>query len=210
MWGGTAGDFNPARRAARPLPSPPYAALAGLRCRAIYTRMMVSTRVFAGFVLIASAAVLGAALSSQYWGGLVPCELCVLQRWPWAVAITISIIALFVGHRPTLPWIALVLALVFVVSSGFALYHLGVEQRWFAGPSACTATAGAATTLEDMRARILSAPLVRCDEVQWSLYGVSLAGWNLLASFAMAAVCAAMFWYSRPARPGERVGRGAV
>ncbi len=165
---------------------------------------MLSTRVFAGFVLVASAIVLGAALSSQYWGGLVPCELCVLQRWPWAVAITIAIIALFVGHRPLLPWVALTLGLVFLVSIGFAFYHLGVEQRWFAGPSACTLSTAAPTTLEEMRQRILNAQVVRCDEVQWSLYGMSLAGLNLLASFVMALICAGAFWYARPAR---RIGQ---
>ena len=165
---------------------------------------MLSTRVFAGFVLVASAIVLGAALSSQYWGGLVPCELCVLQRWPWAVAITIAIIALFVGHRPLLPWVALTLGLVFLVSIGFAFYHLGVEQRWFAGPSACTPSTAAPTTLEEMRQRILNAQVVRCDEVQWSLYGMSLAGLNLLASFVMALICAGAFWYARPAR---RIGQ---
>ena len=100
--------------------------------------MTLSIHAFAGFVLVASAAVLGAALFSQYWGGLVPCELCVLQRWPWAVAVTISIVALFAGGRRSLPWVALVLGLVFLVSIGFAFYHVGVEQHWFAGPSACT------------------------------------------------------------------------
>ncbi|MGD9617950.1 MAG: disulfide bond formation protein B [Alphaproteobacteria bacterium] len=171
--------------------------------------MIVSTRAFAGFVLAASALVLGTALSSQYWGGLAPCELCVLQRWPWAAAITISIVALFVGHRRSLPWVALVLGLVFFVSTGFAFYHLGVEQGWVAGPSACTPAAGGATTLEDMRQRILGAPLVRCDEVQWSLYGVSLAGWNLLASLVMVAICAAVFWYARPVPRTGPVRRAA-
>ena len=163
-----------------------------------------STRAFAGFVLAASAVVLGAALSSQYLGGLVPCELCILQRWPWAVAITISIVALFVAHDPSLRWVALVLGLVFLVGTGFAFYHLGVEQHWFAGPSACTASAAAPTTLEEMRQRILSTQVVRCDAVQWSFYGVSLAGWNLLASLAMAVICAAVFWYARPVR---RIGQ---
>jgi disulfide bond formation protein DsbB len=163
-----------------------------------------SIRAFAGFVLAASAVVLGAALVSQYWGGLVPCELCVLQRWPWAVAITISIVALFVAHDTSLRWVALVLGLVFVVSTGFAFYHLGVEQHWFAGPSACTPSTTAPTTLEEMRQQILNAQVVRCDAVQWSLYGVSLAGWNLLASFVMALICAAVFWYARPAR---RIGQ---
>ncbi|MGE0258182.1 MAG: disulfide bond formation protein B [Alphaproteobacteria bacterium] len=162
--------------------------------------MMPSTQSFAGFVLVTSAIVLGAALLSQYWGGLVPCELCILQRWPWAVAITISIVALFAGSRRSLPWVALVLGLVFVVSIGFAFYHLGVEQHWFAGPSACTQSAAAPTTLEEMRQRILSAQVVRCDQPQWLFLGVSLAGWNLLASIVMAAICAGAFWLARPVR----------
>ncbi len=80
------------------------------RC-AIYSMMILTPRAFAGFVLVASAAVLGAALLSQYWGGLAPCELCLLQRWPWAAAIAISLVALVAGSRPALPWVALVLAL---------------------------------------------------------------------------------------------------
>src|SRR5436853_4120280 len=102
--------------------------------------MSLSTRAFAGFVLIASAIVLGTALLSQYWGGLAPCELCLLQRWPWDAAIAISLVAAFAGGRSALPWVALVLAGVFALSVAFAFYHVGVEQHWFAGPSACTAS----------------------------------------------------------------------
>jgi disulfide bond formation protein DsbB len=171
--------------------------------------MMLTTRVFAGFVLAVSAAVLGAALYSQYFGGLAPCELCLLQRWPWAVAITISIVALFVGHRRSLPWVALVLGLVFLASIGFAFYHLGVEQHWFAGPSACTSGNAGPATLEELRQRILNAQIVRCDEPQWSLIGVSLAGWNLLASIVMAVICAGAFWYARPVHRTEPAARTA-
>ena len=74
--------------------------------------MTLTTRAFAGFVLMASAVVLGAALLSQYWGGLAPCELCLLQRWPWAAAIAIALIALVAGSRSALPWVALALAIV--------------------------------------------------------------------------------------------------
>ena len=170
--------------------------------------MILSTRGFAGLVLAASSAVLGAALLSQYLGGLAPCELCLVQRWPWAAAITISIVALMVGGRQAISWIALLLAAVFVTSAGFAFYHLGVEQHLFAGPSACTPTAAGAATLEEMRQKILATAPVRCDEVQWSLFGVSLAGLNLLASLLMAAICAAVFWLSRAAPPARPVGRG--
>jgi len=153
--------------------------------------MILTTRAFAGFVLIASVAVLGAALLSQYWGGLVPCELCLLQRWPWAAAIAIALVALIVGSRGALPWVALVLAIVFAVGVVFAFYHVGVEQHWFAGPSACTG-GGGARTLEEMKRQILGTAPVLCDRVQWSLFGVSMAGWNLLASLAMATICLAV------------------
>src|SRR5580658_8043018 len=96
---------------------------------------------FPAFVLAASAAVLGGAFISQYWGGLAPCELCLLQRWPWAAAIVISLVVVLVGDRPALPWVALILGLVFAIGVVFAFYHVGVEQHWFAGPSACTASA---------------------------------------------------------------------
>jgi disulfide bond formation protein DsbB len=164
--------------------------------------MMLTTRSFAGFALTASAVVLGAALLSQYWGGLAPCELCLLQRWPWAASITISLVALLVGNRPALPWVALVLAVVFAASITFAVYHVGVEQKWFAGPSACTASATGAMTLEQMKQQILGTAPVMCDQVQWSLFGVSLAGWNLLASSGMTVICLYAFRAAR--RPDWR------
>ena len=164
--------------------------------------MVLTTRTFAGLVLIASAIVLGAALLSQYWGGLAPCELCLLQRWPWAAAIAISLVAMVAGGRPVLPWVALVLAIVFALSATFAFYHVGVEQHWFAGPSACTASSGGAMTLEDMKRQILGTAPVLCDRVQWSLFGVSLAGWNLLASLGMVVICTGTFRRTRrPASP---------
>ncbi len=158
---------------------------------------MLSHRAFAGFVLMASAIVLGTALLSQYWGGLAPCELCLLQRWPWAAALAISLVALIAGRGAVLPWVALGLALIFVLGVVVAFYHVGVEQHWFAGPSACTASGGGAMTLEDMKRQILGTAPVLCDRVQWSLFGVSLAGWNLLASLGMAAICAAVFTRTR-------------
>ena len=148
---------------------------------------------FPFFVLVASAVVLGGALLSQYWGGLAPCELCLLQRWPWAAAITISLVAIMVGSRTALPWVALLLAAVFAVGGAIAFYHVGVEKHWFTGPNACTGVATAADTVEALKARILGQMPVRCDEPAWSLWGISLAGWNLLASLAMGSSCLAVF-----------------
>jgi|SRR5665213_720384 len=154
--------------------------------------MALTTRQFAGAVLVASAAVLGAALLSQYWGGLAPCELCLLQRWPWWVAIAIAAAAWLIDGRLALPIPAILLAIVFLTGAGIAFYHVGVEQHWFAGPTACTASGADATSVDALRAQLLGTQPVMCDQVQWSLFGVSLAGWNLLASLAMAGLCAAV------------------
>ena len=164
--------------------------------------MSADPRRFPLFVLAASAAVLGSAVISQYWGGLAPCELCLLQRWPWAAAIIISLIAILVGSRAPLPWLALLLATVFAVGSALAFYHVGVEKHWFAGPNACTGAATTADTVEALKARILGQMPVRCDEPAWLLWGISLAGWNLLASLAAGGSCLAVFWRVR--RPGGR------
>jgi disulfide bond formation protein DsbB len=148
--------------------------------------MLLTTRQFTGAVLAASVLVLGAALLSQYWGGLEPCELCLLERWPWWVAIAIAATAWLIGRRLPLTIPAILLAVVFLVSAGIALYHVGVEQHWIAGPTACTASGGDAGNIDALRAQLLGKKPVMCDEIQWSLFGISLAGWNLLASLAMA------------------------
>src|SRR5271169_4836608 len=100
--------------------------------------MTTQVRAFPTLVLAASTLVLGGVLLSQYWGGLAPCELCLKERWPWTAAIAIASVATVAGSRPALPRVALLLGSVFAVSAALAFYHVGVEQHWFPGPSACT------------------------------------------------------------------------
>src|SRR5260370_40158925 len=98
--------------------------------------MTGTTRVFPAFVLAASAVVLGGALLSQHWGGLAPCGLCLLQRWPWGVAIVISFVATMVGRRVAVPWAAPLLAAASAGGPWAAFYPGGAEEPWFAGPPA--------------------------------------------------------------------------
>ena len=153
--------------------------------------MVLTTRQFAGVVLAASVAVLGAALLSQYWGGLAPCELCLLERWPWWIAIAASAVSWLAGERLALSIPAAFLAIVFLVGAGLGFYHAGVELHWFPGPSACTAGDDAATSIDALRAQLVGKQAVMCDQVQLSLFGISLAGWNFLISLGLAAFCAA-------------------
>ena len=118
------------------------------------------------------------ALGSQFIGGLYPCEMCHWQRWPHYAAISLALLAFVV--KPPARNVMVALAALAVLSSGMiGLFHAGVEYHWWQGITTCSSTA-AGTSLED----IMRAPLIRCDAAQWTLGGISLAGFNALFSIA--------------------------
>ncbi len=138
-------------------------------------------------ILAAGVAVLGAALASQYWGGLAPCKLCLYQRWPYAIAIALSLAALAVLRgMPARRLITGLCALTFAVGAGIAFYHAGVEQRWFQGPASCSGAGLGAGSIEELERMLEASPVARCDEIPWSLFGISLAGYNVAVSAALA------------------------
>ena len=132
--------------------------------------------------LAVPAALLAAAYGSQYWGGLYPCEMCWWQRYAHFAALGIALLAYALARLPdrgrSFVWLA---ALAILASAGIGFYHAGVEMGVFEGFTQCTTTAKASSTEELMR-QIMSAPLVRCDQVQWRFLGVSMAGWNFIVS----------------------------
>ncbi len=75
-------------------------------------------------------------------------------------------------------------ALSAAITGGYGVYHTGVERGWFAGPDTCTSGPIDAVSAADLLGQIMAAPLVRCDEVAWSMAGLSMASWNAVASFA--------------------------
>jgi len=132
-------------------------------------------------VLLAAAAALSVAFLAQYAGGLIPCQLCVWQRYPYGVAIGLAAIALVLIDRPTAARAVLVLAgLALLTSAGIAAFHVGVEQHWWEGLAACTGQVDLNMSAEDLKKQLLETPPVRCDAVPWSLFGVSIAGYNFL------------------------------
>ena len=150
---------------------------------------MSITRRHLAVILAVSLLAIGGALFSQYVGGLQPCELCLLQRWPYYLAIPLAGLglALFKGGRGAQAVLALC-ALLFLADAGIAAYHVGVEQHWVQGPTACTGSAGSAKTIEELRAQIMAAQPVRCDEPQFALFGVTMAGWNVAATLFLAGI----------------------
>lgn len=143
-----------------------------------------------GLALLIPALALGGALFSQYVGGLYPCEMCMWQRWPHLAALLLALAAIALRARPAASrGLTALAALAIAVSGGIGAFHAGVEYGWWQGFTACSTTVTGATA-KDMFDSIMAAPLTRCDTAPWSLFGLSLAGYNAIASLGGAALIA--------------------
>lgn len=138
--------------------------------------MAPAARQAAWLLLAVSGSLVLGALAFQFWGGLVPCQLCHWQRWAHLGVIAAAALAL------ALPRL-LPLALLAMLGAGaLGLFHAGVEQRWWDGPG-CAAPPAAGG---DLLGTLIAAPVVRCDQIPWSFLGLSMAGWNVVISVAAA------------------------
>ena len=136
-----------------------------------------------------SASLYAGALWFQYFGGLMPCSLCLWQRWPHIIIVLLAVIALF-ARMPRL--ILSAIAITGAISVILATYHAGVEWQLWSGPGGCTANLTNSGDLTSLTDSLLSKSVVRCDEVAWSFLGLSMAGWNSLFSldiFLIALIC---------------------
>ena len=123
------------------------------------------------------ALLLGGAYLSEYVFGLCPCEMCWWQRYPHFAALAFGLLSLVVP--PKFWWVALA-ALAIMISGFIGAFHAGVEYGWWEGITTCATTIGADGG--DVLEAVMNAPLVRCDVAPWTLFGISLAGFNALIS----------------------------
>ena len=136
--------------------------------------------------MLGSLALLAGAFGFQYLGGMAPCHLCLLQRWPHAAAIAIGLVA--VSSSRGRAELAAAGALTVLIGAGIAFYHTGVERHWWLGPQTCAGQDIGTVSADDLLNAILTAPIVQCDQVAWSMAGLSMASWNGLASLVLAAI----------------------
>ena len=139
-------------------------------------------------VLLAGLGSLGlliGALLFQYVGDMAPCKMCYWQRYPHVGAIIIAGIILITG----IGVFAVLGLLSALITAGIGGFHAGVERGWWEGPQSCTSTSIDDLSTEELLAQIMSAPMVRCDEIPWQMFGLSMAGWNMVVS-----ICLAILW----------------
>jgi disulfide bond formation protein DsbB len=139
-------------------------------------------------IAFASASALVAALLAEYVFDIVGCTLCLYQRIPDAATTILAVLALMTSpsaDRRRL--LSAVCALLFAAGSAIAIYQVGSQQGWWAEPSVCAAALPSGDALLDLRSARPSRPA--CSEVDWSLFGLSLAALNAVYSGALAAAC---------------------
>jgi len=147
-------------------------------------------------ILLASLGALASAYTAQYGFDLEPCILCLYQRIPYAVAGVLALLALLTPRqRKDGAMVLMVIAAgaAFTIGAGIAFYHVGVEQHWWVSAAACGGGGAAAPESVDQLRQLLMAakPVKACDEIEWTLFGLSMATYNVAVSFALAA---GSFW----------------
>jgi len=147
-----------------------------------------------GAVTLIAAVTIAGAWFFQLVLEILPCPLCLEQRYAYYVSIPLGALTVLAARagapRPVLLAGLAVLCLVALANAGLGTYHSGVEWGFWKGPTDCSGPVVNLGSATDLLSRLDTTKVVRCDEVQWRFLGLSLAGYNVLISLLMAAIAA--------------------
>lgn len=159
----------------------------------------------AAFIALVGLLTIGGFFFFQYVLGYPPCPLCLDQRKAFYVCVPLAALLLlgsgYGASRKVLLLGFAVIVMAMLWNAGLSGYHAGIEWKFWAGPNDCSGPIdklGAGSLLN----RLQNIHIVRCDEAAWRLFGISLAGYDVIVSLVLAA--AAAFGFKRSlARPRE-------
>jgi disulfide bond formation protein DsbB len=136
-------------------------------------------------VLVFSAAALGTAYAAEFGFGLEPCPLCLYQRVPYWIAAALGLAALATPAGRLRTTMIAAAGLVFLAGAGIAFYHVGVERHWWAS-AVCGTEIETGLSVEQLAERLMATPPQSCDQINWSLFGISMATYNAAFSLVLA------------------------
>ena len=131
---------------------------------------------------LVSSVMLISAFYLEYFHGALPCDLCITQRWFHGAIISYSLVIIFILNKTSISKKLLLLGgtILWLSSSIAGLYHFGIEMNFWTGPDGCSSNIDFS---KDTLTYLLSKSTIKCDEVMFKIFGLSLAGWNAIASF---------------------------
>ncbi len=156
-------------------------------------------RLVPALIVVICAGSLAGALVAEHWGGLKPCVLCYYQRYAYLAALLCGLLGFLLAGRPAVRRGMIGLAgLCFLSGATIAAFHVGVEQHWWRGTAECHAPAlDFSASVDDLREQLLATDFVPCDQIPWEMFGISMAGYNVIASLAFAVAC----WFALRGSP---------
>jgi len=146
----------------------------------------------AQILLAANLSAILFVLTMQYGFGLHPCVLCLWQRVPY-ISTAVLALVIWLWHPYRLQGVLLLslCAALYLIGMGLAIFHSGVELHWWLGTSGCAIEPLSGTSTDDLRQSLLRTVAPRCDQIAWTLFGLSMANWNIAFSLALAFFAAA-------------------
>ena len=130
-------------------------------------------------ILIISLIAISSALIAEHFFHLLPCKMCLYQRHTYYFITVLILIYYF--FRKILPiWIYFLSETAFLYGLFFTIWHIGIEQKLLSGPEGCSASISNSTSTEDLKQQILNNEVVSCDEIIWTIFGLSAASINLI------------------------------
>ena len=169
----------------------------------IWNSIASDERRLTSLLFAAAALVILTALASQYIGGLQPCPLCLDQRLPYYLGVPILALIYFSPTSYTKYGLLLIGAL-FAYGAGFGFYHAGIEYGLWAGPTTCSqASVSVPMTIDALKSALSSQAIIRCDAAAFTLFGISLAGYNFIASLGLSLIALSgsyRFWGTKPTK----------
>lgn len=140
---------------------------------------------------------------SQYGFNLHPCELCILQRYPYMAVIIVALIAVLIRQEIIKVGLLMLVTLLLLVETGIAAYHTGVEQGVFSGPAACSSELQPGMSLEEWKAMIMNSQVVACNQPAIEIMGITMASANVIYALALSIICMMALWRYRKLRYGR-------
>lgn len=144
-----------------------------------------------------SLGALATAYVAEYGFGLEPCPLCLYQRVPYGITLGLGLVALVVPWGEVRTAAVALAGAAFLVGAGIAVHHVGVERHWWASVAACGGALPTEMTVAELRVALAGPPAKPCDAVDWTLFGVSMAGYNAFVSLFLAGAALAGAWRIR-------------
>jgi len=136
---------------------------------------------------------ISSALIAEYFFHILPCQMCLNQRYPYYFIISIFIVFYFISKTPNI-WLYILSELAVLYGLFYSVWHVGIEQNLLTGPSSCSRKLEKANSVGDLKEQIFNQSIINCNEISWSMFGLSAATLNSLLLFFLLLINTIFIW----------------